>query len=163
MFRTEGNNAHATEKWNTNDTRRRGVNYTESDTRDFAFPWTNQWLEEGCNPGAFDSPTRNDIDAAASNLFAMHNRMHDWSYRLGFTETAWNLQEHNFGRGGDDRDAEHGNVQAGASSAGRRTSSRATTRTRSPRPTALRLSPTCTSGSRSPARSTLRASMATTT
>ena len=113
MFRTEGNNAHATEKWNTNDTRRRGVNYTESDTRDFAFPWTNQWLEEGCNPGAFDSPTRNDIDAAASNLFAMHNRMHDWSYRLGFTETAWNLQEHNFGRGGDDRDAEHGNVQAG--------------------------------------------------
>jgi extracellular elastinolytic metalloproteinase len=112
-FRTEGNNAHATEKWNTNDTRRRGVNYTESDTRDFAYPWTNQWFEAGCNPSAFDSPTRNDIDAAASNLFAMHNRMHDWSYRLGFTETAWNLQEFNFGRGGDDRDAEHGNVQAG--------------------------------------------------
>ena len=112
-FRTEGNNAHATEKWNTNDTGRRGVNYTESSTRDFAFPWTNQWFEQGCNPAAFDSPARNDIDAAASNLFAMHNRMHDWSYRLGFTETAWNLQEFNFGRGGDDRDAEHGNVQAG--------------------------------------------------
>jgi extracellular elastinolytic metalloproteinase len=112
-FRTEGNNAHATEKWNTNDTRRRGVNYTESDTRDFAFPWTNQWFAQGCNPATFDSAQRNDIDAAASNLFAMHNRMHDWSYRLGFTETAWNLQEHNFGRGGDDRDAEHGNVQAG--------------------------------------------------
>jgi hypothetical protein len=112
-FRTEGNNAHATEKWNTNNTSKRGVNYTVSGTRDFAFPWTNQWREAACQPGAFDTPERNDIDAAASNLFAMHNRMHDWSYRLGFTETASNLQEFNFGRGGDDRDGEHGNVQAG--------------------------------------------------
>ena len=112
-FRTEGNNAHATEKWNTNDTGRTGRNYTESATRDFSFAWTNQWFEQGCNPSTFESPQRNDIDAAASNLFAMHNRMHDWSYRLGFTETTGNLQEFNFGRGGDDRDAEHGNVQAG--------------------------------------------------
>jgi len=112
-FRTEGNNAHATEKWNTNDTGRTGRNYTESDTRDFSFAWTNQWFEDGCNPTAFESPQRNDIDAAASNLFTMHNRMHDWSYRLGFTETAWNLQQFNFDRGGDDGDAEHGNAQAG--------------------------------------------------
>ena len=43
----------------------------------------------------------------------MHNRMHDWSYKLGFTETAFNMQEFNFGRGGDDKDPEHGNSQAG--------------------------------------------------
>ena len=30
----------------------------------------------------------------------MHNRMHDWSYHLGFTEETFNLQKANFGRGG---------------------------------------------------------------
>jgi extracellular elastinolytic metalloproteinase len=112
-FETRGNNARATEKWNTNDTSRQGHDYTESETRDYAFPWTNQWFEQGCNPSTFSSPQRNDIDAATSNLFGMHNRMHDWSYKLGFTETAFNMQEFNFGRGGKDKDPEHGNSQAG--------------------------------------------------
>ena len=26
-----------------------------------------------------------------------HNRMHDWSYHLGFTERNWNAQDYNFG------------------------------------------------------------------
>jgi len=30
-------------------------------------------------------------------LFATNNRMHDWSYNLGFTEQAFNLQVDNFG------------------------------------------------------------------
>ncbi|HET8953668.1 MAG TPA: M36 family metallopeptidase [Solirubrobacteraceae bacterium] len=112
-FETRGNNARGTEKWLTNDTAAQGKNYTRSETRDYAFPWTNQWFEQGCNPSTFSSPQRNDIDAATANLFAMHNRMHDWSYKLGFTETAFNMQEFNFGRGGRDKDPEHGNSQAG--------------------------------------------------
>ena len=31
------------------------------------------------------------------NLFAVHNRMHDFAYFLGFTERNWNAQDFNFG------------------------------------------------------------------
>jgi extracellular elastinolytic metalloproteinase len=44
---------------------------------------------------------------------AMHNRMHDWSYALGFTEQTFNAQVFNFGLGGLGNDPEHGNAQAG--------------------------------------------------
>ena len=63
-------------------------------------------------------PLRNDIDAARANLFAMHNRMHDWSYHLGFTETTFNMQDDNFGRGGKMNDPEQGNAQAGGVTGG---------------------------------------------
>ena len=66
-----------------------------------------------CDPTAFTSPQRNDIDAAIANLFAMHNRMHDFAYKLGFTETAFNAQVSNFGKGGAGNDPEHGNAQKG--------------------------------------------------
>jgi extracellular elastinolytic metalloproteinase len=113
-FMTRGNNARATEKWNTNVGSAQGVNYAVSATRDYVYPWTNQWYEQRCNPAVFTSPQLNDIDAARANLHAMHNRMHDWSYHLGFTETAFNAQAFNFGRGGAENDPEHGNAQAGA-------------------------------------------------
>jgi extracellular elastinolytic metalloproteinase len=32
-----------------------------------------------------------DVSAAVTNLFVSHNRMHDWSYYLGFTEQNWNF------------------------------------------------------------------------
>jgi hypothetical protein len=86
--------------------------------RDYAYPWTNQWLEDKCAPTAFDSPQRNDIDAARANLFAMHNRMHDWSYHLGFTEATWNMQDNNFGIAPKQGDPEQGNAQAGGVSGG---------------------------------------------
>ena len=35
-----------------------------------------------------------------TNLFVAHNRMHDYSYYLGFTEANYNLQQDNLGRGG---------------------------------------------------------------
>jgi hypothetical protein len=119
-FTTQGNAARGTENWNTNDPFKVGRNYaTPSETRDYRYGWTNQWFEKSCNPSTtFTSPERNDIDAATANLFAMHNRMHDWSYRLGFTEANFNLQEKNFGRGGDEHDPEHGNAQAGGISGG---------------------------------------------
>ena len=66
---------------------RRDRNRDRIADRDYTYAYTNQWFEEQCNPDTtFTSPQRNDIDAARANLFAMHNRMHDWSYHLGFTE-----------------------------------------------------------------------------
>ena len=43
-----------------------------------------------------------------------HNQIHDWSYALGFTESAYNLQLSNGAKGGAGGDPEIGNVQAGA-------------------------------------------------
>ena len=53
-----------------------------------------------------------------TNLFVAHNRMHDYSYYLGFTEANYNLQLDNLGRGGADGDQEIGNAQAGALTGG---------------------------------------------
>jgi extracellular elastinolytic metalloproteinase len=113
-FSSLGNNAHSFEKWNSNNPFKIGnKEATHRPGRDYQYEWTNQWFEERCDPAAFDSAERNDIDAAIANLFVGHNRMHDWAYRLGFTEAAFNLQEDNFGRGGVDNDPEMGNAQAG--------------------------------------------------
>jgi extracellular elastinolytic metalloproteinase len=82
--------------------------------RNYTYPWANQWFESKCDPAAFSSPGEADLEAAISNLFTGHNRMHDWAYRLGFTETAWNMQADNGTRGGLGGDPELGNAQAGA-------------------------------------------------
>ncbi|GAA3136953.1 M36 family metallopeptidase [Streptosporangium carneum] len=83
-------------------------------SREYAYPWTNKWYTAKCDPAAFDQPGEADLEAAIANLHVMHNRMHDWSYRLGFTETAWNMQNDNGARGGLGGDPEQGNAQAGA-------------------------------------------------
>ena len=118
---TIGNNAVTAESWThatvPSPTQFRPV----SATRDYTFPWTNAWSRADCNPGtpygsAFVPGQSFDIAAAVTNLFVMHNRMHDWSYQLGFTEENWNAQADNFGlteafRGND---PVIGNAQAGA-------------------------------------------------
>jgi extracellular elastinolytic metalloproteinase len=92
---TIGNNANTKEIWGpfpANSFR------PTSATREYRYPWTNAWFESGCDPAELTGVgTTNDISAAVVNLFVMHNRMHDWSYNLGFTETAWNAQQSNFG------------------------------------------------------------------
>jgi extracellular elastinolytic metalloproteinase len=116
---TKGNNALAVHNWFSNDPFDVGKETaTPSPTRDYRYAWTNQWLEEKCSPAVFDTARRNDIDAARANLFAMHNRMHDWSYHLGFTEQTFNLQDDNFHRGGKQNDPEQGNAQAGGVTGG---------------------------------------------
>lgn len=82
--------------------------------RTYHYPWTNQWFNGRCDPATMDGPGEADLEAAVSNLFVQHNRMHDWSYRLGFTESAWNMQAANGDRGGRGGDPEQGNAQAGA-------------------------------------------------
>jgi len=91
-----------------------------SPTREYIYDWTNEWFNEGCNPDTFVIGSGNDIDAATVNLFAMHNRMHDWTYNLGFTEPNWNAQNFNFGKGGLGNDALNGRVQSGAVTPGSR-------------------------------------------
>lgn len=81
--------------------------------RNYTHPWTNQWFTSKCDPATLDSPQEADLEAAISNLSVQHNRMHDWSYRLGFTESAWNMQVDNGNRGGEGGDPERGNAQAG--------------------------------------------------
>ena len=118
-YTTEGNNAIAVHNWYSNNPYKVGhETATPSPTREYTYPWTNQWFREKCSPAAFDTPARNDIDAARANLFAVHNRMHDWSYLLGFTERTWNLQDDNFKRGGKQNDPEQGNAQAGGVTGG---------------------------------------------
>jgi hypothetical protein len=116
---TVGNNSLAVHNWFSNDPFTVGKETaTPSPTRDYAYPWTNQWLKEKCSPAVFETAPRNDIDAARANLFAMHNRMHDWSYHLGFTEKTFNMQDENFSRGGKQNDPEQGNAQAGGVTGG---------------------------------------------
>ncbi len=117
---TNGNNAIAVHNWNNNNAFSVGTETaTASPTRDYTYAYTNQWFAESCNPDTtFTSPQRNDIDAARANLFAMHNRMHDWSYHLGFTEALFNMQRDNFGLAGLGNDPEQGNAQAGGISGG---------------------------------------------
>lgn len=116
---TDGNNAIAVHNWFSNNPFTVGTETaTARPNRDYTYDWSNQWNEQRCNPEVFDSPQRNDIDAARANLFAMHNRMHDWSYNLGFTEQTYNLQDFNYGRGGAEDDPEQGNAQAGGVSGG---------------------------------------------
>ena len=116
---TVGNNAIAVHNWFTNNAGKVGhETATPSPTREYIYPWTNQWFRERCSPAVFETAARNDIDAARANLFAMHNRMHDWSYHLGFTERTFNLQDENFGLGGKQNDPEQGNAQAGGVTGG---------------------------------------------
>ncbi len=112
-FTTIGNNAQASEGWSNfrapGPTGYRPVSLS----REYVYPWKNEWYESKCS-APFVPGQSHDISAATTNLFAMHNRMHDWTYGLGFTERTWNAQDSNFGTGGTaEGDPVLGNAQAG--------------------------------------------------
>ena len=90
---------------------------TSNPNRDYSFPWTNDWNNRQCQRAATETPGAVYDDAAATmNLFVMHNRMHDFSYFLGFTEQNWNAQSSNFGNteAWQEGDPLIGDVQSGA-------------------------------------------------
>jgi len=71
-----------------------------SATRDYQPAWTNAWYTSQCNPdnvNATINPLGNDIEASTASMFVGHNRMHDFSYYLGFDEGHWNAQQYNNG------------------------------------------------------------------
>jgi extracellular elastinolytic metalloproteinase len=116
-FTSSGNSADTVRLWGNGAP---AVPAATKPDREYVYPFTNQWNTSKCDPNALTSPEQADADAATANLFAMHNRMHDWSYELGFTEATWNLQKANvsaYGKGGD---AERGNAQQGAATASTR-------------------------------------------
>jgi extracellular elastinolytic metalloproteinase len=119
-FTTMGNNAVSAEAWGSPLTPGPTGHRPVSLQRDYSFPWTNAWFTSDCFT-PFVPGQSHDISAAVTNLFVMHNRMHDWSYHLGFTEQHWNAQDSNLGNGGPgtaDRDPLLGNAQAGAANGG---------------------------------------------
>jgi uncharacterized repeat protein (TIGR01451 family) len=121
-FTTRGNNANSAEAWTTPLTPGPFQQRPLDVDRTYFYPWTNAWNASRCNLPDLINPGSGaaDILAAVTNLFVEHNRIHDWSYFLGFTESAGNLQENNFGNGapgpfpGSENDPEYGQAQAGA-------------------------------------------------
>lgn len=70
--------------------------------QDFTFPFST----------AVDPRTQQA--AVVTNLFYYNNIMHDFSYGLGFTETARNFQTNNYGRGGTGNDSVRAEAQDGS-------------------------------------------------
>jgi extracellular elastinolytic metalloproteinase len=85
-----------------------------SPTREYQPAWTDSWHTSDCDPASIAGPNQSDINTAIVNLFAGHNRTHDFAYRLGLTEKRGALQTSNFGRGGVEGDPELGNAQNAA-------------------------------------------------
>ncbi|KAF8649622.1 hypothetical protein AX16_005711 [Volvariella volvacea WC 439] len=54
---------------------------------------------------------QSNLDAARVNAFYVINTVHDFTYRYGFTERAYNFQNNNFGRGGSGNDRVQISVQ----------------------------------------------------
>ena len=124
-FTSQGNSANDVLNWGAGTP---PTPATPSPDRNYTYPLTDQWHVARCNPTTFTSLQRNDADAAITNLFAMHNRMHDWASLLGFTEATWNLQAVNLGPDGLGNDAEQGRAQAGALSGSRNNANQGTPR-----------------------------------
>jgi hypothetical protein len=87
-----------------------------SPTRDYAPAFTDSWHTSVCDPASLVLPARADVDAAIVNLFLGHNRVHDFSYRLGLNEARGAMQVSNFGKTSPavENDPEIGNAQNGA-------------------------------------------------
>ncbi|MEH1029096.1 M36 family metallopeptidase [Micromonospora profundi] len=124
-FTSRGNSANTVLSWGAGTP---VVPAPTSPDRRYEYPFTDQWHQAKCNPEVFTSAQRNDADASIANLFAMHNRMHDWSYQLGFTESAWNLQAVNLTPAGLGGDAEQGRAQQGALTGNRNNANQGTPR-----------------------------------
>ncbi|KAF8649625.1 hypothetical protein AX16_005714 [Volvariella volvacea WC 439] len=54
---------------------------------------------------------QSNLDAARVNAFYVINSIHDFTYRYGFTESAYNFQNNNFGKGGVGNDRVQISVQ----------------------------------------------------
>jgi extracellular elastinolytic metalloproteinase len=115
---TFGNNANAHANWSNFEVPADQGPRPVSPTGQFDYVFANHWGTSTCDPTSYPL----DQDAASTNLFFQHNRIHDEYYRLGFTESAGNFQLTNKNpdptTGGNPGDAIQGLVQAGAVSGG---------------------------------------------
>ncbi|WP_175620948.1 T9SS-dependent M36 family metallopeptidase [Chryseobacterium schmidteae] len=88
---TRGNNVYAYDDKDANENTF-GTSPDGGATRNFNFP--------------YDANTKaiNNLSASTTNLFYISNKVHDIFYKFGFTESARNFQNKNFGNGGLDDD-----------------------------------------------------------
>lgn len=87
---TRGNNVYVYE--DTADVDVPGISPDGGAARNFDFAYSMN-----------GSPADNQ-NASLTNLFYMNNIIHDIFYKFGFTESARNFQQNNFGNGGNDND-----------------------------------------------------------
>lgn len=97
---THGNNAWS--YTDVNATNFPGASPLGTPTLDFDFPLN------------LNQPPATNADAAVTNLFYWTNIMHDVWYHYGFTETAGNYQQNNYGRGGLAQDLIFSEAQDGS-------------------------------------------------
>ncbi len=120
---TEGNNVIvADDRANDNETTHgiRGFALDRQFTQNY-FDFTNAYEFGGADAtapatGAVVYPTsaNPDVYSGTLTLFHFNNLMHDYLYSIGFTESLWNFQQDNFGKGGTGRDAVSAQVQDGS-------------------------------------------------
>lgn len=96
---TRGNNVHAYE--DTAGTNAVGYSPDGGTTRNFNYAFNIN-----------DDPA-NNLSAAITNLFYINNKIHDIFYMFGFTPTARNFQNTNFGLGGSGNDYVQAEAQDG--------------------------------------------------
>ncbi|MGE5292451.1 MAG: M36 family metallopeptidase [Micromonosporaceae bacterium] len=108
VFTTQGNNVDDHENWLSTRPEPNPFRPVTA-TGKFLFPFLNNWGRNNCA----DASYQQDVSQATTNLFYQHNRIHDEYYGYGFTESAGNFQNDNFGKGGLGGDAVQGDVQAG--------------------------------------------------
>lgn len=83
---TRGNNAYTYE--DTGNKNMTGYSPDGGINRNFNFPFS------------FNGTPSFNQNSAITNLFYINNRVHDIFYQFGFTESARNFQQNNFGKGG---------------------------------------------------------------
>jgi hypothetical protein len=98
---TQGNNAHAYTDTDNNNSPDAGSSPSGGASLIFDFP-----LDLAQAPSTYRP-------AAVTNLFYWNNLMHDIPYIYGFTESAGNFQENNYGRGGAGSDYVYAEAQDG--------------------------------------------------
>jgi len=108
VFTTQGNNVDDHENWQGTRPEPNPFRPTSANGR-FLFTFVNNWGNTNCAANSYQQ----DVSQATTNLFYQHNRIHDEYYGYGFTESAGNFQNDDFGRGGIGADAVQGDVQAG--------------------------------------------------
>lgn len=120
---TEGNNVLvADDRANDNESTHgiRGFAFNRQFTQNY-FDFTNAYEFGGADAtapasGAVNYPAsaNPDVYSGTLTLFHFNNLMHDYMYSIGFTESLWNFQQDNLGKGGTGRDAVSAQVQDGS-------------------------------------------------
>ena len=100
---TIGNNVDAYLDRNDDDIPDANGRPTSAANQVFDFVWN----------GSADPTTSVNQMAGVTNLFYLNNRLHDWLYSYGFTESAGNFQTDNFGNGGVGGDPLNAEAQDG--------------------------------------------------